>query len=310
VSGIAAAPARHDYRAFGLDIRSDLPLPATPARHAAEPHVEIVHGPTPQAVSGPSARPGWFEATPDRLLLTIAGIGRYLVEAGRRITIERQAGATDDDVRVFLLGSALGALLHQRQVLVLHGSAVEVRGRAVAFLGPCGAGKSTLATALGQRGYPVITDDLCVVGRGPAGEPVLEPGLARTKLRADALEHLGIAPGALPLVDPKGGKRAWPIDRARPGGTLPIRKLYELRPTERDDVVVSPLRGARKFEAVLRHTYRLAFIEGLGVQGAHFRQALDLAGPVELATIERPAAAFRLGELADRIVADLDASPL
>ena len=43
-------------------------------------------------------------------------------------------GASSRNVRVFLLGSAFGALLHQRGLLPLHANAVEVDGRAVATL--------------------------------------------------------------------------------------------------------------------------------------------------------------------------------
>ena len=47
----------------------------------------------------------------------------------------------EGDVRAYLLGTAIGALLHQRGLLPLHASAVEVNGRAVAFIAPAGHGK-------------------------------------------------------------------------------------------------------------------------------------------------------------------------
>jgi hypothetical protein len=126
------------------------------------------------------------------------------------------------------------------------------------------------------------------------------------KLRMDALEQLGIPPETLHLVDRTMEKRALPVGDRRSREPLPIRKVYELRATERDEISVTPLHGAEKFRAVMRHTYRFCFIEGLGAQASHFRQAVALAGHTEMSFVSRAAEPFRLRELADRIVADLD----
>ena len=53
----------------------------------------------------------------------------------------------ESDVRVFLLGSCIGALLHQRGILVLHAGAIHTDKGAVLFTGPWGIGKSTLLAA-------------------------------------------------------------------------------------------------------------------------------------------------------------------
>lgn len=49
--------------------------------------------------------------------------------------------------------------MSQQGRLVLHGSAVEIKGAAVAFLGESGMGKSTLATSFAVAGHPFLTDD-------------------------------------------------------------------------------------------------------------------------------------------------------
>ena len=80
------------------------------------------------------------------------------------IVAEPRQGVPDSNVRLFLLGSAMGALLHQRGLLPLHTNAVEVGGRAFAFMGKSGAGKSTLAAWFHDRGFRIVADDVCVVG--------------------------------------------------------------------------------------------------------------------------------------------------
>ena len=102
-------------------------------------------------------------------------VARYLVSGGCEITVEPHPAADAKDVRLFLLGSAMGALLHQRGVWPLHGSAVAIQHGAVLFVGAKGSGKSTLAGAFHQRGFQVLSDDVCAVTVGDDG---MLPGVA------------------------------------------------------------------------------------------------------------------------------------
>ena len=56
-----------------------------------------------------------------------------------------------------------GALLMQRKILPLHGSAVAIDGKAYAIVGDSGAGKSTLASAFLNKGYQLLSDDVIAV---------------------------------------------------------------------------------------------------------------------------------------------------
>jgi energy-coupling factor transporter ATP-binding protein EcfA2 len=67
---------------------------------------------------------------------------------------------TVEDAATYLLGPILGFILRSRGVICLHASAVAVEGRAIAFVGQAGAGKSTTAAAFACLGYPVLTDDV------------------------------------------------------------------------------------------------------------------------------------------------------
>ncbi|MRR12527.1 hypothetical protein EG835_08705, partial [bacterium] len=71
------------------------------------------------------------------------------------------------------LRRALPFALALRGHVVLHASAVEAGGGAVAFVGESGIGKSTLARELGALGCRVLSDDLLRVE--PRGPRVLVP---------------------------------------------------------------------------------------------------------------------------------------
>ena len=116
---------------------------------------------------------------------------RYLVRGGREIVVDPSPGGSERNLRLFLLGSALGILCHQRGLLPLHANAIVVEGGAVAFAGHSGAGKSTLAAHFQRSGYEVLCDDVCMISFDEAGRPFAWPGLPRLKLWGDAAAAFG-----------------------------------------------------------------------------------------------------------------------
>ena len=66
------------------------------------------------------------------------------------------------DVRHLFLDSVIPLILSRREPLVLHASAILFDGRAIAFIGTSGQGKSTLAASHSQLGYSLISDDYLV----------------------------------------------------------------------------------------------------------------------------------------------------
>ena len=79
---------------------------------------------------------------------------------GRRVWAKWPANSSLDDAATLLLGPVLGFFLRLRGVTCLHASAVAFDGRAVAFVGDAGAGKSTTAAAFAERGHAVLSDDV------------------------------------------------------------------------------------------------------------------------------------------------------
>lgn len=77
-----------------------------------------------------------------------------------RIDCYSNQSITDPTIEDFLFGPVLSLWLESCGVPVLHASAVNISGLAVAFLANSRSGKSTLAAAFLQAGQTLLTDDI------------------------------------------------------------------------------------------------------------------------------------------------------
>jgi hypothetical protein len=74
-------------------------------------------------------------------------------------------GLTPRDAEEYLLGPVFGLILRLRGFSCLHASAVVANSRAILLAGDSGAGKSTTAAAMAERGHAILSDDLVPIVR-------------------------------------------------------------------------------------------------------------------------------------------------
>ncbi|MGZ8311777.1 MAG: hypothetical protein ACXWUR_06890 [Allosphingosinicella sp.] len=271
------------YSLFGLDIRSEIRLPGVPEAAPAGDQILIREQALPP---GLPTSPG-YAATDQGTVLTVPRVGRYLIQDGRCILVERQPDASDRNVRLFLLGSAFGALLHQRGLLPLHANAIDVGGRVVAFSGHSGAGKSTIAAWFHDRGYKVLADDVCVIAF-EAGGAVAYPGLPRLRLWREALEASGRVADDYDLSFDDMTKYDVPTRSRSETGPLPLDHVYLLRRSpEAGAASISRLRGVDAVDALVSNTYRGAYLRSIGRTRDHLMTCARLAAEVPVYSAER-----------------------
>jgi hypothetical protein len=227
------------------------------------------------------------------LRLTVDDIGSFRITGGDRIAWHRaHPGVSDQDICTFLLGSAVGALLIQRGILVLHGNALEKDGQAIVCMGHSGAGKSTLAYALMQQGWRLLGDDLVTVT--PDG--LVLPGIPRIKLWHDAAKAFGLDPAVLPPIR-QGMNKYLLMGEAvqRATEAVPLQALYLIHQRRHDTPDPDASRITRitsQKAAVLRlrnQAFRPRFVRGLGQEGLNFMALARLQSRVPLASLPLPA---------------------
>jgi hypothetical protein len=267
------------YRLYGLEVASDLPLdgaapgdPELPAdvRIVREPDLPVTHAPADAIL-----REG------EGVVFSVAGVARYRIIGGARIDVAIGAGADPHAVALFLTGTAIGLLLQQRGLLVLHANALVRDGRALAVLGPSGAGKSTLAARLVQAGFALLADDVVAVRTGSDGDaPRALPGFARMRLWGEAASALGIDAATLAPVRAQVDKYVVPA--ARPARVaVPLAAVYIL---ERADALAETgfarLRGTEAVAALMANSYRGQYLALTGGERHHFGDCVALARSV------------------------------
>ncbi|HEX8381558.1 MAG TPA: hypothetical protein VF619_13535 [Allosphingosinicella sp.] len=180
------------YRAYGLDLASDRPLPLRPSKPEAQPSLTIVYS------DRGHARP---PSGPDRRELVRAGADwnlRYDNREGGWMAFEYSAGERRllvcgsvpwEALEGPLTGLVFGVKLRLEGASLLHGACLRVGGRAVAILGGSGHGKSTLAAACLALGAELLTEDLLLLRQGANGFEA-EPGAPTLHLLADSWRHL------------------------------------------------------------------------------------------------------------------------
>ena len=286
-----------DYSLFGLHIRSDLRLPELLAENrSTEPQVVVRLGDVPEA---PDA--GLFMSA-SGAQLTIPGIARYAIVDGSIITVDRDANVPDANVRLYLLGSAMGILLHQRGLLPLHANAVDIGGTAVAIMGASGAGKSTLAAAFHDYGLGVIADDVCAISFDPEQRPLVNPGLPRLRLWRQALELSGR--DASRFQRSYAGDDSWdkfdvPLPREMAiRQPIELAGVYLLVTGER--LAIEQLHGIEAIDAIFANTYRGNYVAAGGTVEHHWQSCIRLARQTPIFRLTRE---WGLSRVADDIPA-------
>ena len=284
----------HHYRVFSLLVRSELPLfvPEQP-KLSREPDIEVRRGGV-GPLDGCSG-----------LQVDLAGVRARISDESTVVVDPNDRGTPM--VSNVVLKRCLPALLFERGCAILHASGAAVDGSGVALVGPQDAGKSSLVTAMCQRGHRFLTDDvLIVVETDDIWRAV--PSFPRISLAPETREALDFD---RPKVAPADGTSFGPwfdVEDRFEHDPVPVDVIYVL---EERGGVESPnsrtTEGQRSMERLIQHSVLSPGLDLTDPLGRQFRQCAELCQSVPVKVLERPDGFETIPDVVGRVEADLRA---
>ena len=258
----------HRYSVYGVSLTSDMPFDFPPGTDSEDggPSVRFASCGSEDfaaAPGGAAASEEWFVCRTledGSVYLRWAGLYEFLVDAqGTCVRHRALPGADPSVLQNFLFGQALSFALIRQNVEPVHAAVVEIDGYAIALLGDCTYGKSTLAGSLLRAGCRLVSDDLLVVQEAH-GRLMAQSGSGRIKLLPDsATAVLGGTSGGERII-PSSDKRVFRLERHMvQRNDVPLRAFIVLpTPEERaasDRFAMGRSSGARVFHELLKNTF-------------------------------------------------------
>ncbi len=299
----------YGYRAYGLTIRSDLPLAELDADPAENPDIRVQLRPVPRrdGVAGDGTH---FEFGEDYQRLSWEPVGAFAIHGTHTVDIDPAPDAEEQLLHLPLLGPIMAIMLHMRGFLTLHASAIEIGGSSAIFVGDKGAGKSTTAAAFVRAGHRLLTDDVVALDFSDPKHPLIAPAFPQIKLNMDAAEAV-IVQNTTVLPEPVPGfvKRLQKLDDPFSHALATPRRVYVLE--RGGEPSATPLPPHEALKALMRFSYMTRFTDrpwSRAEANAHMRQCAALATAAQVCRLTAPVGLDRLPDLIKFVEQDLAAA--
>jgi hypothetical protein len=300
LDGYGNEQAMYSYSAYGLGIRSAIPLPDLTANDVPADIVMRFGKATPIS---PIASDATFslQFLEDRAFFFFRGLGSGEAVGGREIIGDPDAGMDEELMQFLAQGPALSVLLNQRGYLTLHASCIKIGDTAVAFMGDSGAGKSTMAAALHVRGHGLVSDELTVINNS-GSEPQAYPGYPGLHLLPDVANQFRNQLEDLVRIGVHDRKVKVPAHSGFPRAPVSLVKIYLL--SEGPHFQVSLLKGHKAVYELVKHSYWIRLVHDFR-PSSYFLQCARLCARIPVMKLATPKVASALPEIAQMVERDV-----
>lgn len=233
--------------------------------------------------------------------INIQNIIQFKIINGKYIEFYAPQNIHHQTIQLYLLGSAIGALLHQTGRLPFHGSIININNIGVLISGESGAGKSTLAAKLMQLQYKILTDDVAALTAN-SNNVIVYPSYAYSKLWNNSIEMLNINLNNSSELIAEPGKFNIPAFLNFYSNPIDLKYIFILNATNNKILHVSELKGIEKFNKIKECIYRISFLNQIANTKHIFDVVSTIAKLTKVYTINRPIAENSVNKIAEIVL--------
>ena len=233
-----------------------------------------------------------FTITTEEFHYDIYDVAKIRIIDKSQLIIEPYEDVKEDIYLPYFYGTALTVLLHMHLKFPMHGSGVVSEKGLNLFCADSGVGKSTLAMNLHLQGFPLFTDDKCVLKYDQAeGKFVSTPSIKAVRLCEDALEkiknRIELPEGKLVMSD--DSKMQFNLNNEILNQRSTLNKIFVIRLVDQNKTLrIRPLKIEEKVAAIRNQLHRPGMVVGRK-QRVHIRQfTKNLATITPVLYVEKP----------------------
>lgn len=273
------------YTLYDLNIQSDTKLNLTLGKFN-KANVTIHFTKVTQTVINPVYISQFEQISRDSFLLKIKDVATFYVANPEHIYIEQYTGNMAH-IEAYLFGTIFSFILHLKNYIVLHGSAINYNNQAYIISGKSGSGKSTTALYLYNKGYQLISDDVLVI-KPINNQYYLLPSYPRIKLCHDVFENLNLDTSNYPLISELRQKYEYPINNITKDKLL-INSFIEIVKSDNDAIELNNINNIiAKTNKLLINSFRLHLLKQQGLIQEKFADYTALANNIKIYELKRP----------------------
>jgi hypothetical protein len=239
----------------------------------------------------------------DRYLIRFPQLADFVVLLSeRRLVCHPDRGTDEQLARHLLLDQVIPRVLAMDGGMVLHASAITIGGRAVAFVGPTGAGKSTVAASFATNGAQLLADDFVHLREDARGFLAI-PSYPGLRLWPDSARVFARPEHSVMTVAPGSEKRRLVFQtRERASKPDPLAAIVILDDTGSEAKIdICQLPGRSGFMSVYPQSFRMER-SGRDRQRREFDRFAWLAESTAIFRLEYPRGYGHLPEVRRRIL--------